>query len=193
VSLPSQVSTLKSIHWAAILAATGAIISAVVLVVGAWVARLYLLRVTAQVDATCHPLPNGLLLHVRVQIRSTGLTRLHLLSGDDQRPTVSVAEHRLGDSKRLSSGLILGTRVSQPAFVNDEVLDPGETISDSVYFLVPPQVAATLGWRVHFTFSLKKQRGEGEWVYVAATFVPHQLVTSSSPSIPEHQSRYHEI
>ena len=62
--------------------------------------------------------------------------------------------------------------MSQPAFVQDEVVDPGETISDSVYFLMSPQVAATLGWRVRFRFSVKKQRGHGEWVYVAATFVP---------------------
>jgi hypothetical protein len=172
LSLPDRTWSSQGIHWVAILSAVAAVLSAGVLLAGAWFARLYLLRVTARVEATCHPLPNGLLLHVRPSIRSAGLTRTLLLNGEDERPLVSVAEHRLSDSKNISSGLVVGTLVSQPAFVQDEVVDPGETISDSVYFLMSPQVAATLGWRVRFRFSVKKQRGHGEWVYVAATFVP---------------------
>ncbi len=172
LSLPNHTWFPQDIHWAAVLAAAAAVLSAVVLLAGAWFARLYLLRVTARVEASCHRLPNGLLLHVRPSIRSAGLTRALLLNGEDKCPLVSVAEHRLSDSKNISSGLVVGNLVSQPAFVEDEVVDPGETISDSVYFLMSPQVAATLGWRVRFRFSVKKQRGDGEWVYVAATFVP---------------------
>jgi hypothetical protein len=175
LSLPNQTLSPQGIHWVAILSAVAAVLSAVVLLAGAWFARLYLLRVTARVEASCHPLPNGLLLHVRPSIRSAGLTRTLLLSGENKRPLVSVAEHRLSDSKNISSGLVVGNLASQPAFVEDEVVDPGETISDSVYFLMAPQVAATLGWRVRFRFSVKKRRGHGEWVYVAATFVPTPL------------------
>ena len=54
---------------------------------------------------------------------------------------------------------------------------PGETISDSLYFLMPRVLAATLGWRVHFTFRVSKRwPWHGAWDYVAATFVPTPAV-----------------
>ena len=175
LSLPNHTWFPQDIHWAAVLAAAAAVLSAVVLLAGAWFARLYLLRVTARVEASCHRLPNGLLLHVRPSIRSAGLTRALLLNGEHKCPLVSVAEHRLSDSKNISSGSRSrqsGVTARIPSS-EDEVVDPGETISDSVYFLMSPQVAANLRMAgALFRFSVKKQRGDGEWVYVAATFVP---------------------
>jgi hypothetical protein len=96
-------------HGAAILSAAGAMISASVLLAGALLAQRHLLRVTATVDASCHPLLDGLPLHVRPSIRSTGLVRVHLVRDDPQlRAVVAVAEHRLSSSTDLSSDLIVG-------------------------------------------------------------------------------------
>jgi hypothetical protein len=160
-------------HWAAVLSAAAAIASAMVLLTGALLAQRYALRVTAVVDAKCHTLPSGLLLHVRPTIRSAGFIRLELSRNDHPGPVVSVAEHRLPSSRDLSSGLLVGDAATQDAFTEDEVIDPGETISDSLYFLMPREVAATLGWRVHFTFRVSKRwPWHGAWDYVAATFVP---------------------
>ena len=157
--------------WTSVLSAVAATVSAFVLALGATVAQRYLTRATASVDAAVFATPAGLALHVQPCIQSFGLTRLKLDRSDATAPMVSVVEHQV-----RASGLVVGDPASQGAFETDSVVDPGETLTDSLVFRLDSLSWVTLGWRVQFTFASERRwqvdAAKKYWFWTATTFVP---------------------
>lgn len=162
---------LRGNGWTSVVSAAAGLMSALVLSLGAVVAQRYLTRATASVDAAVFETPSGLALHVQPSIQSLGLARLRLDRSEEMAPTVSVLEHQV-----RSGGLLVGDPACQSAFETDTVVDPGETLSDSLVFRLDSPTWVTLGWRVQFTFATERrwQRDDAQkyWFWTATTFVP---------------------
>ena len=158
----------SSPDWATIVGAIGGAVSALVLVLGAVFAQRYAKRASAAVEATVFARLGGLALHVRPCIQSSGLVRLVLDHGAETAPTVSVVEHQFRGGE-----YVVGEAASRTTFKGDDVVDPGETVTDSEIFLVSEPAEGTLGWRVRFVFTSRRWPScRGYWWWAATTFVP---------------------
>lgn len=156
--------SVEAPDWTAILGAVSAAISALVLVIGAWFAQRYLARGNTAFDAEVFRHATGLGLHVRPAIQSLGLSALRLSHEDELAPAVEVYEYRYDGSP--------GDGVRRETFMGDDLVGPGETITDSEVFLVSVPGATTLGWRVIFEVGVQRRFRRPAWRWVAATFVP---------------------
>jgi hypothetical protein len=94
-------------HWAAIVEAVSAAVSAVLLAGGAWFAQRYLARGNTSVEATLFEHSDGLGLHVRPSIQSLGLSPLRLRHEDELAPVIEVSEYRGDDGSPLDSEIFL--------------------------------------------------------------------------------------
>ncbi len=172
---------LRGNAWTSVVSAVAGALSALVLSLGALVAQRYLTRATASVEAAVFETPTGLALHVQPCIQSLGLTRLRLDRSDTMAPMVSVVEHQV----RIG-GIVIGDPAAQGAFETDTLVDPGETLSDSLVFRLDAPTWVTLGWRVEFTFATERrwQRDEAQkyWFWTATTFVPAPRPSGRSSS-----------
>ena len=100
-------------------------------------------------------------------IQSSGLTRLKLNRETLAAPLVTVTEKqfRRGDFDT-------GESAELPAFEADDLIDPGETITDSLTFVFSLPTEVTLGWTADFTFAVKrplrrKTGAKGYWWWSA--------------------------
>lgn len=154
--------------WTDILSASSGALSALVLIIGAVLAQRYLTRGNAAVEATVFTHAGGLGLHVKPVIQSLGFAALRLVHNDpDFAPVVSVAEYRTDGAAGPPHEILRET------FRGDDLVGPGETISSSEIFLVPPPEPATLGWQVIFVVGVRKRfRRKMYWRWIATTFVP---------------------
>ena len=89
-------------HWAAIVEAVSAAVSALLLIGGAWFAQRYLARANTSVEATLFEHSDGFGLHVRPSIQSLGLSPLRLRHEDQLAPVIEVSEYRSDDGSSFS-------------------------------------------------------------------------------------------
>lgn len=159
--------------WAAIVEAVSAAVSAVLLAGGAWFAQRYLARGNASVEAMLFEHSDGYGLHVRPSIQSLGLSPLRLRHADELAPVIEVSEYR-GD--RGSS--FPGPR--RKTFRADDLVGPGETVTDSEIFLLSRPSTGTLGWRIIFQVGIRRRLWRPAWRWVAATFVPLPVTSAGT-------------
>ena len=130
--------------WASIVSALATSASTVVLLVGAFLARRYVTRVTATVEASGFTRPDGVLSIVRPCIQSAGLSRLVINQDVDTAVDVTVSEQQW-----WGEDFETGEKVHLQAFggIEEEktIVDPGEVIADSLIFFVSSATAVTLG------------------------------------------------
>jgi hypothetical protein len=139
--------------------------SAVVLLLGAYFGRRYLVRATASVDATVSIWRENAVIHVRPSIQSSGLAKM-TVTRSDGTPVVTVRELMSGPDS-----FEIGEVVDQTPFDEGEELAPGEAVTDSLLFVFRPPKNATLGWSVEFSFEVTRWPRH-RWYWTAKTFVP---------------------
>jgi hypothetical protein len=158
-------SAAAGTHWAAIVEAVSAAVSAVLLAGGAWFAQRYLARGNTSVDAMLFERSDGFGLHVRPSIQSLGLSPLRLRHAGELAPVIEVSEYR-GDDGSSFPGL------RRETFTADDLVGPGETVTDSEIFLLSRPSTGILGWRIIFEVGIRRRLWLPPWRWVAATFVP---------------------
>jgi hypothetical protein len=163
--------------WTDILSASSGALSALVLIIGAVLAQRYLTRGNAAVEATVFRYAGGLGLRVKPVIQSLGFAPLRLVHNDaDFAPVVGVAEYRTDGAAGPPQ------EIRRETFQGDDLVGPGETISSSEIFLVPPPEPATLGWQVIFEVGVRKRfHRKMYWRWIATTFVPVPEDLQSGP------------
>jgi hypothetical protein len=160
-------------HWAAIVEAVSAATSAVLLAGGAWFAQRYLARANTSVEATLFEHSDGFGLHVRPSIQSLGVSPLRLTHADDLAPVIEVSEYRGDDGSSFA-----GPR--RKTFRADDVVGPGETVTDSEIFLLSRSASGLLGWRVNFQVGVRRRLWRPPWRWIAATFVPLPVASAGT-------------
>ena len=154
--VPATINFPQGPDWAEIITAIATAVSALILLVGALVANSKATRVTASIKANVFAGATGFALHVRPCIRSSGLKRIRLKHESGLAPSVKVRAVEGPDVRAVEAPDDPGKSLLRAAFANDDVVDPGEEIKDSLIFPVvwPDNV---MGWRVTFTFPLRRR------------------------------------
>jgi len=156
-----------------ILEAIAAIVGTIVLVAGLILARRYGRTAAGGVAGNAYPRQQGLVMSVRVSVRAVGLSRLRF-SDDESSPTIRVtevhtAEEELRDGESWTAKLV---------DMKEEVIDPGEEVSRTKLFPLPPPVDSLVGWRIEFKFGVGqtahrwRRSRPSPWLWAEEVFVP---------------------
>ena len=162
-------------NWTSIVSAVASSASAAVVLLGAFLARRYVTRATATVEAAASSWRSGVVIHVRPCIQSSGLARFRLEQRDDMGPRVIVTEQQVYDGEFME-----GEVAEVTAFEQHTLVDPGESITDSLTILFSAPKAVTVGWSVNCSFAVRRRlhRRAGRnayWWWATGTFVPRPL------------------
>lgn len=149
--------------------AIGAVVTALGVVVGAFVAATYAKRANVTVEAECHPDATGLIVAARPVVASVGSYRIHIQSAILTCVEVRREAGELGDGQRWTE---------DQAFGKTFVVDGGERHGTMTVFDVGAPADVVIGWRISLLVKGRPLIGRGfEWS--DRTFVPAPRIPSS--------------
>jgi hypothetical protein len=182
----------QSIHWAAIFTAVGAVVVAVLALLGALVAYNVTRRATTKVTGTVHERAGRWVLRSCVEVRATGIGTMRFPKASAADPATDIKPRLVVTEVRATGS---GAEETDPVFVknvldDDEVVYPGEMAAETRYDLLPEPVPALIGWRLVFTCAIQRRlRRKDYWWWMATEFVPlpvpGEMPTTSDPDVTE--------
>jgi hypothetical protein len=149
-SLPLHIGSAGTSNWTK-LEALGTIVSAMVLVFGAYTASRYGHRANGRVTVTGHKGNGVVILSVRMEVSSRGLRRFVLAP---ERPPSLVIREVLDGGLDLSYGRTI--EPEEAPFTGEDVVDPGEVLTTTNLYPVPQLPAGALGWALAFKFAVER-------------------------------------